>query len=86
MTLITTKNSLATRDYEELRRRYHELYTDHEKIATRCEAANNQLESLRKASEATYQEYYKLKRRYEAENQEKSEALCRVDEVTAINN
>ncbi|ODM95280.1 Shootin-1 [Orchesella cincta] len=75
----------ATRDYEELRRRYHDLYTDHEKLVTRCEAAQGQLESLRKASEATYDEYYKLKRRYESENREKSDALSRVDEYNKEN-
>ncbi|CAL8143150.1 unnamed protein product [Orchesella dallaii] len=75
----------ATRDYEELRRRYHDLYTDHEKLVARFDGAQGQLESLRKASEATYDEYYKLKRRYESENKGKSDALNRVDEYNKEN-
>lgn len=39
---------LATRDYEELRRRFHDVYADNEKLSRRLDGATTQLDSLRK--------------------------------------
>ncbi|CAG7710006.1 unnamed protein product [Allacma fusca] len=75
----------ATRDYEELRRRYHDSCTEREKMVKKLEGSTVQLDSLRKASEAAYDEYYKLKKKYDNENFAKAEALTRVDQYNKEN-
>jgi hypothetical protein len=40
----------ATRDYEELRRRYHDVQSEYEKVSRRLDGATVQLDSLRKGT------------------------------------
>lgn len=70
----------ATRDYDELKRRYTDTTQTAEALQRRLEEREHELNTLRSVSEAVYHEYDALRQRYEVEAESMAQAFDRATE------